>query len=250
MSRLAVSGLRCEFDGFAAVQGVSFECGTGITGLIGPNGAGKSTVLNAITGQVRPTAGTVALDDEDISRLRPHILARKGITRTFQIPNVFSRMSVVENLLVGGSQAWRWMSLRNAVLGRKAWRRWQEAELGRAYELMDRFRMSHMAGTFAGELSGGQRRLVEIMRCLMREPRFLLLDEPMAGVSPALSQDIAESLRHLADRGLGILLIEHELAFVESLCERVIVLANGQLLMEGSMAEIRRNEQVIEAYIA
>jgi branched-chain amino acid transport system ATP-binding protein len=250
MSTLAVSGLRVEFDGVAAVQDVSFECGSGITGLIGPNGAGKTTVLNAIAGQIRPTAGAVALDGEDISGLSPHILARRGITRTFQIPNVFQRMSVIENLLVGGSDAWRWMSLRNAVLGRKAWRRWQEAELGRAYELMASFQMSHMAGTFAGELSGGQRRLVEIMRCLMRDPRFMLLDEPMAGVSPALSEHIAESLRQLADGGLGILLVEHELAFVESLCERIVVLANGRLLMEGSMDEIRRNEQVVEAYIA
>jgi branched-chain amino acid transport system ATP-binding protein len=247
---LSITGLQCEFDGFVAVRDVSFECGAGLTGLIGPNGAGKTTLLNAISGQLTPTAGSVVLDDEDISRLRPHVLARKGLTRTFQIPNVFHRMSVVENLLVGGSDAWQWMSLRKAVLGRRAWRRWQDGELDRARELMDRFRMSHMAGTFAGELSGGQRRLVEIMRCLMRRPRFLLLDEPMAGVSPALSEDIAESLRQLGDAGLGILLVEHELAFVESLCERVVVLANGQLLMEGSMADVRRHEQVIEAYLA
>ncbi|MGI8557022.1 MAG: ABC transporter ATP-binding protein [Solirubrobacteraceae bacterium] len=250
MSRLSLVGIRCEFDGVVAVEDVSFECGAGITGLIGPNGAGKSTLLNAISGHIRPVAGAVSLDGEDISRLSPHVLARKGIVRTFQISNVFQRMSVVENLLVGGSDAWQWMSLRKAVAGPRAWRSWQEAQLIRAYDLMARFRMSHMAGTFAGELSGGQRRLVEIMRCLMRKPRFLLLDEPMAGVSPALSVEIAESLRALADGGLGILLIEHELAFVESLCQRIVVLANGRLLMEGSMAEVRRNEQVIEAYIA
>jgi ABC-type branched-subunit amino acid transport system ATPase component len=250
MSRLVVSGLRVAFGGVVAVQDVSLECDAGITGLIGPNGAGKSTVLNAIAGQINPTAGTVTLDGENITGLRPHLLARKGITRTFQIPNVFPRMSVVENLLVGGSEAWRWMSVRNAILGPRAWRKWQEEELGRAYELMARFQMSHMAGSFASELSGGQRRLVEIMRCLMRDPRFLLLDEPMAGVSPALSEEIAGYLRQLADDGLGILLIEHELAFVESLCERVIVLANGRVLTEGSMEDVRRNEEVIEAYIA
>jgi branched-chain amino acid transport system ATP-binding protein len=250
MSTLAVSGLRVEFDGVAAVQDVSFEAGAGILGLIGPNGAGKSTVLNAIAGQIKPTAGTVTLDGENLTGLSPYVLARKGITRTFQIPNVFARMSVVENLLVGGSEAWQWMSIRNAILGPRSWRRWQEEQLGRAYELMARFQMTHMAGSFAGELSGGQRRLVEIMRCLMRDPRFLLLDEPMAGVSPALSEEIAEYLRQLGDAGLGILLIEHELSFVESLCERVIVLANGRVLMEGSMEDARRNEQVIEAYIA
>jgi branched-chain amino acid transport system ATP-binding protein len=250
MTRLAVSGLRVEFGGVVAVQDVSFDADAGITGLIGPNGAGKSTVLNAIAGQVRPSSGTVALDDEDITGLSPHIRARMGITRTFQIPNVFARMSVVENLLVGGAEAWRWMSLRNAVLGPRAWRRWQEEELARAYELMTRFQMTHMAGSFAGELSGGQRRLVEIMRCLMRDPRFLLLDEPMSGVSPALSEEIARYLRQLADDGLGILLVEHELAFVESLCERVIVMTNGQVLMEGTMEQVRRNEQVIEAYIS
>lgn len=248
MSSLTVSDIHCEFGGVVAVHDASFDCGDGITGLIGPNGAGKSTLLNAISGHVPTMTGSVTLDGEDISKLRPHGVARRGIARTFQIPQVFHRMSVVENLLVGSTEAWRWMSFSKACLGRRSWKPWQDAHLNQAYRLLGRFQMLHMADAFAGELSGGQRRLVEIMRCLMRSPRFLLLDEPMAGVSPALSVEIGEHLRELAHEGLGILLIEHELAFVESLCERVVVMADGRVLMEGSMAEIRSNEQVREAY--
>lgn len=249
LSQLIVSGLRCEYGGVAVVQDVSFECGGDITGLIGPNGAGKSTVLGAISGYLSPVAGRVVLDSKDVAGLAAHKIARMGIARTFQLPAIFARMSVLENLLIGAPEGWRRMSLKSAILGHRDWRNWEEENIARAHSLLADFTMEPMMGRFAGELSGGQRRLVEIMRSLMGRPKILLLDEPMAGVSPMLSDEIADHLMELARGGLGMLLIEHELRFVDRLCEHVIVLANGRVLMEGSMSDARLSKEVVEAYI-
>jgi ABC-type branched-subunit amino acid transport system ATPase component len=191
---LHVEGLACHFGGLHAVQDATFAVRRGtITGLIGPNGAGKSTVINLISGRIRPLRGSVLFDGVQIAGQRPHEVARHGIVRTFQQANVFGRLTVLENLLVGAGP-WRGERL-TAALGRKrAWSGTERELAERAWEVLGRFGLTDIANSYAAALSGGQRRLVELMRALMAGPRLLLLDEPMAGVSPPLAVVVAQRL--------------------------------------------------------
>lgn len=246
---LQVDGLTCQFGGVLAVRDATFTVRHGtITGLIGPNGAGKSTVVNLISGRTRPTSGSVRFDGAEIAGRRPHQVARHGIVRTFQQANVFGGLTVLENLLVG-AMPWRGERLAAALAPRRVWSA-REAELiEHAWDLLRRFGLTAIANDYAAALSGGQRRLVELMRALMDEPKLMLLDEPMAGVSPALAQLVAAKLEELRDSGMTMLMVEHELRLVERLCDPVVVMAQGKVLAEGSMAQLRTDQAVIDAYL-
>ena len=247
---LAIKNLRKNFGGVLAVDGVSFTARRGeVTGLIGPNGAGKSTALGMIAGSVTPTAGQILLNGVDIAGLPSYQVARRGVGRTFQLSSEFPQMTVLENMLTA-VQGGRGDTLRSALLGKRYWRQAEDANVRLAAELMDRFGMTAMANELAGTLSGGQRRLLEIMRALMARPRLLLLDEPMAGVNPALSRRIQEYLLELRSEGLQMLMVEHEMSVVERLCDHVIVMAQGRVLADGTLTEIRSDRRVLDAYLA
>jgi ABC-type branched-subunit amino acid transport system ATPase component len=246
---LRVEGLRCHFGGVQAVRDATFAVRRGtITGLIGPNGAGKSTVINLISGSLRPDQGSVRFGGAEIAGQRPHEVARHGIVRTFQQANVFGGLTVLENLLVGAAP-WRGERLAAALGSRRAWSGGQAALLAEAWDILRRFGLAAIAHDHARTLSGGQRRLVELMRALMARPKLLLLDEPMAGVSPPLALSIAGRLAELRDAGMTMLMVEHELRLVEQLCDPVVVMANGAVLAEGPMAELQSNQAVIDAYL-
>ena len=246
---LKVDLLRKSYGGVHAVDGVSFEIDEGrITGLIGPNGAGKSTVLGMVAGAIAPTGGSILLHGVEISGWPSYKVARQGVGRTFQQSGDFSRMTVMENLLTA-RPGQRGDSLWGALLGKRYWRAEEEMLLARATDLVKRFDMTAMVNELGGSLSGGQRRLLEIMRALMSEPKFLLLDEPMAGVNPALGERIGDYLLELRDGGLSMMLVEHEMSIVEKLCDPIIVMAQGQVLSRGTMSEIRGDQRVIDAYL-
>jgi ABC-type branched-subunit amino acid transport system ATPase component len=245
---LVVQDLHREFGGVHAVNGASFTVPPGrITGLIGPNGAGKSTALNIIAGALKPSAGTVSYHGKDITGLPSHKVARRGIIRTFQLSSEFAALTVLENLLVA-APAQRGETLWQAALGKRYWRPQERAIVERARQLMVRFDMSAKEDEYAGNLSGGQKRLLELMRGLMANPALLLLDEPMAGVNPSLARRIEQHLADLVDEGLTMLMIEHELAVVERLCDPVVVMAQGRVISQGTMVDIRSDQEVLDAY--
>ncbi len=246
---LAVRDLYRQFGGVHAVNGASFEVPPGrITGLIGPNGAGKTTVLNVIAGALRPTAGEISYRGQDITGLPSYKVGRRGIIRTFQISSEFAALTVLENLLVAAPSQ-RGEALWEAALGKRYWRPDERKMVARARELLARFDMSAKEDEYAGNLSGGQKRLLELMRGLMAGPALLLLDEPMAGVNPSLARRIEQHLLDLHGEGLTMLMIEHELAVVERLCDRVIVMAQGRVISQGTMAEVRADREVLDAYL-
>jgi len=247
---LSVRELRVSFGGLVAVAGATFDVRPGtITGLIGPNGAGKSTVVNAIAGQVRTASGRVSFDGHELLGQKPHAIASLGIRRSFQIANLFDSMTVIENLLIG-ARPWDGENVRACFVGRRRWRRRESELASKAMSIMDHFGVRKLADEVAGNLSGGQKRILELMRILMSDPKMMLLDEPMAGINPVLVQTIAEHLRRLRDEGTTMLMIEHDLSLIEELCDSVIVMANGAVIAEGSLEVLRENEMVVNAYLA
>lgn len=239
-----------RFGGTVAARGVSFSVPRGkAVGLIGPNGAGKSTVMNVIAGAIKPDSGSVFLDGHEITGDRPFRIARRGLVRTFQASNLFSRLTVLENLLVAVPGA-RGESFLEAFRGRRHWRPAELAAVERARGLLETFGLTEVEDSFASDLSGGQKRLTEIVRALMAQPRLLLLDEPIAGVSPTMAASIAGRLKSLAAGGLTMLVVEHEMWFVEELCDHLIVMAEGAVLIEGTMDEVRASEAVADAYLS
>jgi ABC-type branched-subunit amino acid transport system ATPase component len=249
VSELAVEGLAKSYGGVHAVDGVSFEIPSGsLTGMIGPNGAGKSTVLGMIAGAIKPDQGSIRLDGHDIAGLPPHRRASRGVIRTFQAASVFPRMTVLENLLMG-APPWSGERIYASMFLRRSWRREEHAHIDEAMALLERLQLQHHIDTYAGELSGGQKRLVELGRVMMARPSLLLLDEPMAGVSRTLVPVIEEIIAELRHTGLTVVLVEHELAVVQRLCSPVIVLAQGRVLAQGEMGEIRADPEVRRAYL-
>ena len=247
---LSVRDLAKSFGGVQAVDGASFSVERGsITALIGPNGAGKSTALGAIAGAIVPTGGSVVFDGADVTGLSPMRIARRGLIRTFQVSSEFQRLTVLENLLVAATRHPGESLARAALRGRRAWRAHEHELVVRARLLLERFEMAPKEDEYAGNLSGGQKRLLEIMRALMAEPVLLLLDEPMAGVNPTLALRIEEHLRSLNADGLTMLMVEHELGIVERLCRHVIVMAQGKVISEGTMDAVRREQEVLDAYL-
>lgn len=246
---IEVDNIVMRFGGILAVDGCTLAVPTGsITGLIGPNGAGKTTLFNILGGVYRPHAGTVRLAGEDVTGLAPHQLFRRGLVRTFQIPHEFARMTVLENLAVVPPG----QSGENLL---RAWFAWgriarEEAEVrARAREVLDLLNLSHLADAPAGNLSGGQKKLLELGRAIMSGARTVLLDEPAAGVNRTLLAALATRIRALNAEGYTFLVIEHDLDFVGDLCAPIHVMAQGKVLTSGTMDEIRANPEVREAYL-
>jgi branched-chain amino acid transport system permease protein len=238
-----------EFGGVHAVSGVSLSVRRGtLTGLIGPNGAGKSTLLALLAGTDGVSAGKILYQGQDITSVPAFRRARLGLVRTFQLASEFKRLTVMENLL-SAAPGNRGDSFMGAVAGRRYWRLDEAAAIARAAGILEKFGLESLANEYAGDLSGGQRRLVEIMRALMTEPEMLLLDEPMAGVHPELARTIGSALVALCREGMTILMVEHELAIMDEFCDPVIVMAEGTVLAQGTMAELRDRTEVVEAYL-
>ncbi len=246
---LRAERLTVTFGGLIAVDDVSFviEPGTAV-GLIGPNGAGKSTALKAIGGEVEPTSGAVVFNGVNLVGRPPHVAARHGLIRTFQLGGEFARLTVMENLLLA-VPGLRGQSIWGALAGRRWWGTAQEAEVRRARDVLSRLDLRDKVNEYARDLSGGQRKLVEIGRALMARPKMLLLDEPMAGVNRSLARHNEDALKRLRDEGLTLLLVEHELGSVERLCDRVIVMAQGRQIADGDMGQLRSREEVLSAYL-
>jgi branched-chain amino acid transport system ATP-binding protein len=248
---LDVRSVSVRFGGVEAVREVSLEFSAGeIIGLIGPNGAGKSSLLGALGGQVAVASGRVVLDGRDVTMLPPHRRARLGLVRTFQHTSTFDRLTVFENLLVSALSAARGSGLRSSLAGGRTQRARQAAAAEAVWDRLREFDMTGAADSYGDELSGGQRRLVEIMRCLMQSPRVLLLDEPMVGVAPLLVQRISDDCARIRDSGVAIVIVEHALEVVEAVCDRVVVMASGRVVAQAGYAEAMASGAVREAYFA
>jgi len=246
---LEVCAVTRSFYGVHALRGVDLTVERGrISGLIGPNGAGKTTLFNCISGLVPPTSGRILFNGRDITGERPDRIVTGGLVRTFQIARGFPRLTVLEHLLLhGGHQPGEKLGV--ALLRGEAMLR-REAELeARALAVARRLELSRALHHKAAELSGGQKKLLEIGRALMAEPTMLLLDEPIAGVNPTLAREIGERLRELVAQGMTILLIEHEMDAIARLCDHVVVLAEGRRLTEGTFAQLAADPLVQEAYM-
>ena len=248
---LRVQNMEKHFGGITAVGGASFEVEEGsLTGLIGPNGAGKSTTFNCITGVHEPDAGTVLFQGDDITGLKPHQIANKGLVRTFQIARELEEMTVLENLMLApreqiGERMFHSVApgLRDDVVA-------QETELrDEVWETLEFFEIDHLAEEYAGNLSGGQRKLLELARALMVEPEMLLLDEPFAGVNPSLEEKLLDRIHELREQGYTFLLVEHDMDLIMENCEHIIVMHQGKVLAEGGADDIRNNDEVINAYL-
>lgn len=241
---LKVTGLKKAYGAIQAVGGVSFEVRPGeIFGVIGPNGSGKTTLFNSMLGQITPDEGKIELNGQDVTNLGPLELNRLGVGRTFQSLQVFGKMTVRDNLIVAaqehqGSLFSRMFAPGDSGLG------------GKADALIEQFHISHVAEKKAGELSYGQQKLVDIAMAFMSEPDLVLLDEPCAGVNPALVGGISKLLKELNQTRKGsFVVIEHNMDFVMSLCHRIMVMVEGEVLAIGTPAEIRANKQVLDAYL-
>ena len=241
---LEVRGLSKRFGGISAVEDVSFELNEGeILGIIGPNGSGKSTLFNCILGQLQPTSGSVHVDGLAVTGMRPCDLNRLGVSRTFQLLQVFPQLSVRENLILAGQE--HQGSMWSRLIGRS------DAGLGAAAERMiEFFRLGHLANEKAGGLSYGQQKLLDAAMAFMSGPRLVLLDEPAGGVNLTMLADLRERLRAInREQNATFVVIEHNMEFVMSLCTRILVLAEGRIIAAGTPEEVRGNQLVIEAYL-
>jgi branched-chain amino acid transport system ATP-binding protein/neutral amino acid transport system ATP-binding protein len=246
---LEVRDLKRSFYGIHALGGVDLRVEAHrITGLIGPNGAGKTTLFNCISGVVAPDSGTVIFAGRDITGWRPDRISSVGLIRTFQIARGFPRLSVYENLLLYGDRQ-PGERISTAVMRSQAALGRESELIERAYSIAVRLNLVRVLNDPASSLSGGQKKLLEIGRVLMGRPQLILLDEPVAGVNPSLTREIAAHLRALVDEGLSVLLIEHHMDTIAQLCDHVVVLAEGKNLAEGSFEALLRNDAVQEAYM-
>ncbi len=247
---LEISGLVKRFGGHHAVDGATFAIAEGsITGLIGPNGAGKTTCFNCVAGSLDADDGRVSFAGEEITRLPPHAIFRRGLTRTFQIPQEFGAMSVLENLML----------VPMGQTGESVWESWlrpgrvaaQERELvERAHETLALVHLDGQAEQYARNLSGGQRKLLELARALMSEPKMILVDEPSAGVNPTLTLRLLELVRSLRDsRAITFLVIAHDMDLIARLCETLVVMTNGRVLTEGDPRSVLEDPRVQDAYL-
>jgi ABC-type branched-subunit amino acid transport system ATPase component len=237
------------FGGVRAVDGATFEVESGsITGLIGPNGAGKTTVFNCATGTLRPDSGRILFEGGRLDRKPPYRIAREGLVRTFQTARPLTRLSVRENVMLAGKDqpgerltGWLWRP--------KAARRQEELVRRRADELLALVRLDSHADAYAGTLSGGQRKLLDLARALMVEPKLVLLDEPMAGVSPPLRLELLNHIIALRAQGVTFLIVEHDLDFVMQVADVVVVMNEGRVIARGSPDAVRRDDRVVDAYL-
>jgi branched-chain amino acid transport system ATP-binding protein len=245
---LSAVGVHRHFGGITAVDVDRVEVQRGsITALIGPNGAGKTTFFNLVTGFDKPDAGQWTFNGESMQGVAPHRMATLGMVRTFQLTKSLTKLPVIENMKLGatgqrGEKIWNGL-----IPGR--WRAQETAIEERADQLLKRFKLDHMRDEYAGSLSGGQRKLLEMARALMTDPTLVMLDEPMAGVNPALKQSLNEHVRGLRDEGMTVLFVEHDMDMVHDISDWVIVMAEGRVIAEGTPDDIARNPAVIDAYL-
>ncbi|MEP1576219.1 MAG: ABC transporter ATP-binding protein [Roseibium album] len=246
---LSLNGVSRSFGDFKAVDNVSLKIREGsITGLIGPNGAGKSTLFNVIAGELSPTGGSVDFLGTNVSRLAPDERFALGLGRTFQIPRPFGRMSVLENVMLAPMDQ-TGETLLGAVLGKSRIRDQEEAIRKKAFEVLDFLTLRHVADQPAAKISGGQMKLLELARVLMGDPRLILLDEPAAGVNPALTEILIEKIEELNRNGKTFLIIEHDMDFVMRHCDPIIAMAEGQVVFEGTSVEAQSNPILLDAYL-
>ena len=247
-SLLQTHDLTVSYGGLHANSNVNIKAEKGkLTGLIGPNGAGKTTFFNLLTGFDSPDSGTSVFNGHSLDGVAAHKVARLGMVRTFQLTKALSRMTVIENMRLGAAN----QKGENLFRGLFAplWRG-QEAEITvRAEELLARFNLAHMRDELAGGLSGGQRKLLEMARALMSEPDMVMLDEPMAGVNPALKQSLLEHIKGLRNEGRTVLFVEHDMDMVREISDWIIVMAEGAVIAEGTADDIGANQAVIDAYL-
>jgi neutral amino acid transport system ATP-binding protein len=245
---LVADGITRRFGGLTAVSVDHCEIERGaITALIGPNGAGKTTFFNLLTGFDKPDSGTWSFEGDSLDGLTSYRIARRGMVRTFQLTKALARLSMLDNMKLGATG----QSGENffKALWRGGWRKQEQEITERADELLARFNLTHMRGHFAGELSGGQRKLLEMARALMSQPQLLMLDEPMAGVNPALAQTIVGHVQDLRDDGLTVVFVEHDMDVVRTISDWVVVMSEGEIIAEGRHGSIVANPQVIDAYL-
>ena len=247
---LAADGVVKRFGGIRAVDGATMDVQEGsITALIGPNGAGKTTLFNVLTGFYRADRGSITFQGEQIAGRPPYAIARSGMVRTFQITKALARMPVIDNMTLAaqdhpGEKLW------NLLVRPAAWRRREKEVREEAMELLSVFNLDEKADDYAGTLSGGQRKLLELARALMTKPRLLMLDEPMAGINPTLGRRLLDHMQRLrGEEGVTFLFIEHDMEVVMGHSDRVIVMAEGRVIADGKPEEVRADEQVIDAYL-
>lgn len=247
---LQVQDVTKDFGGVRAVDRCTLSVTPGtITGLIGPNGAGKTTLFNLVSGALAPTSGRIIFEGRVISGLRPHQTFARGLVRTFQIPRELKRMTVLENLMLvparqSGERLWStWLTPWNVA-------REERRIQAQALDVLELVNLAHLANQLAGNLSGGQKKLLELARTLMAEPKMVLLDEPGAGINRTLLRDLSANIvRASVERNVTFLIIEHDMRFVMTMCDPVIVMANGSVIAEGAPSAIQRDPQVLEAYL-
>src|SRR3954469_13974642 len=245
---VVVDGVTRTFGGLTAVSVDHLEIQRGgITGLIGPNGAGKTTLFNLLTGFDQPNTGTWSFNGRSLGKLSPHQVARLGVVRTFQLTKALSRLTVLQNMLLGAQDQKGENFLRALLPG--GWRRQEQENTERAMELLRRFKLDAKKDDFAGILSGGQRKLLEMARALMSDPKVVMLDEPMAGVNPALTQSLLGHVKDLREEGMTVIFVEHDMDVVRDISDWVVVMAAGKVIAEGPPESISQNQAVVDAYL-
>ncbi|MGY2085103.1 ABC transporter ATP-binding protein [Blastococcus sp. SYSU DS0539] len=245
---IVVDGMVRTFGGLTAVSVDHLEIQRGgITGLIGPNGAGKTTLFNLLTGFDQPDGGTWSFDGRPLGKLASHQVARLGVVRTFQLTKALSRLTVLQNMLLGAQGQKGESFFRALVPG--MWRAQEEANTEKALDLLRRFKLDAKKDDFAGTLSGGQRKLLEMARALMSDPKVVMLDEPMAGVNPALTQSLLGHVKDLREQGMTVVFVEHDMDVVRDISDWVVVMAAGKVIAEGPPESISQNKAVVDAYL-
>src|SRR3954452_5633578 len=245
---IVVDKVTRTFGGLTAVSVDHLEIQRGgITGLIGPNGAGKTTLFNLLTGFDKPNTRTWSFDGRDLGKLSPHQVARLGVVRTFQLTKALSRLTVLQNMLLG-AQGQKGESFFGALLP-GSWRSQERANTEKAMDLLARFKLDAKKDDFAGTLSGGQRKLLEMARALMSDPQVVMLDEPMAGVNPALTQSLLGHVKDLREQGMTVIFVEHDMDVVRDISDWVVVMAAGRIIAEGPPESISQNRAVVDAYL-
>src|SRR3954462_6430292 len=245
---IVVDGVARTFGGLTAVSVDHLEIQRGgITGLIGPNGAGKTTLFNLLTGFDQPNTGTWSFNGRPLGKLKPYQVARLGVVRTFQLTKALSRLTVLQNMLLGAQDQRGEGFFRALVPG--IWRGQERENTEKAMDLLQRFKLDTKKDDFAGTLSGGQRKLLEMARALMSDPQVMMLDEPMAGVNPALTQSLLGHVKDLREQGMTVIFVEHDMDVVRDISDWVVVMAAGRVIAEGPPESISQNQAVVDAYL-
>ncbi len=246
---LAIEGLNKAFGGIQAVKDCSFavEAGT-VVGLIGPNGAGKSTTIDLISGFSSPDSGTVRFDGREVVNLAPHTISRMGMIRTFQSPREWGTLTVEDNVMLGLRAFERESMFRNLISARSIRRR-ERADRAKVDEILDLFTLSPLRHQRAQALSGGQKRLVEFARVAAASPQLLILDEPMGGVNPVLGERMSEAIRRFVQQGSTVIIVEHNMRFIEETCDEVVVMDLGHVIAKGHYSSLRNDDRVLSAYL-